>query len=120
MHEYNGSFQSQTVCFKMTSVCGHVMSLDFIGGCSHIGSCSFSIFVLIVFCCLKNINVILFKKKKCKWNHLNSLQNTSAQATSHSKGSRQLKVYDFISEYLFEKKILFIFFLLILLIFCTE
>ncbi|XP_043967800.1 DNA topoisomerase 3-beta-1 isoform X2 [Gambusia affinis] len=31
VHEYNGNFQSQTVRFKMTSVCGHVMSLDFIG-----------------------------------------------------------------------------------------
>uniref|UniRef100_A0A3Q0REG7 DNA topoisomerase n=1 Tax=Amphilophus citrinellus TaxID=61819 RepID=A0A3Q0REG7_AMPCI len=31
VHEYTGSFQSQTVRFKMTSVCGHVMSLDFIG-----------------------------------------------------------------------------------------
>uniref|UniRef100_A0A671VKN2 DNA topoisomerase n=1 Tax=Sparus aurata TaxID=8175 RepID=A0A671VKN2_SPAAU len=29
--EYTGSFQGQTVRFKMTSVCGHVMSLDFIG-----------------------------------------------------------------------------------------
>lgn len=31
VHEYTGSFQGQTVRFKMTSVCGHVMSLDFIG-----------------------------------------------------------------------------------------
>uniref|UniRef100_A0A4W4F4F1 DNA topoisomerase n=1 Tax=Electrophorus electricus TaxID=8005 RepID=A0A4W4F4F1_ELEEL len=34
VHEYTGSFLGQTVRFKMTSVCGHVMSLDFIGkGC---------------------------------------------------------------------------------------
>ncbi|KAE8634723.1 hypothetical protein XENTR_v10002414 [Xenopus tropicalis] len=31
VHEYTGSFMGQTVRFKMTSVCGHVMSLDFIG-----------------------------------------------------------------------------------------
>ncbi|XP_035386147.1 DNA topoisomerase 3-beta-1 isoform X2 [Electrophorus electricus] len=31
VHEYTGSFLGQTVRFKMTSVCGHVMSLDFIG-----------------------------------------------------------------------------------------
>ncbi|XP_035514774.1 LOW QUALITY PROTEIN: DNA topoisomerase 3-beta-1 [Morone saxatilis] len=31
VHEYSGSFQGQPVRFRMTSVCGHVMSLDFIG-----------------------------------------------------------------------------------------
>uniref|UniRef100_A0A8C2IAG2 DNA topoisomerase n=1 Tax=Cyprinus carpio TaxID=7962 RepID=A0A8C2IAG2_CYPCA len=31
VHEYTGSFVGQNVRFKMTSVCGHVMSLDFIG-----------------------------------------------------------------------------------------
>ncbi|XP_013414482.1 DNA topoisomerase 3-beta-1 [Lingula anatina] len=31
IHEYNGKFLGETVRFKMTSVCGHVMSLDFIG-----------------------------------------------------------------------------------------
>ncbi|KAM6954134.1 DNA topoisomerase 3-beta-1 [Aplochiton taeniatus] len=31
VHEYTGTFQGQNVRFKMTSVCGHVMSLDFIG-----------------------------------------------------------------------------------------
>ncbi|MGH0185326.1 UNVERIFIED_CONTAM: hypothetical protein FKN15_029407 [Acipenser sinensis] len=31
VHEYTGSFMGQSVRFKMTSVCGHVMSLDFIG-----------------------------------------------------------------------------------------
>uniref|UniRef100_A0AAQ4RS33 DNA topoisomerase n=1 Tax=Gasterosteus aculeatus aculeatus TaxID=481459 RepID=A0AAQ4RS33_GASAC len=31
VHEYAGSFQGQGARFKMTSVCGHVMSLDFIG-----------------------------------------------------------------------------------------
>ena len=36
VHEYTGSFQGQTVRFKMTSVCGHVMSLDFIGEYMHI------------------------------------------------------------------------------------
>ncbi|XP_077457856.1 DNA topoisomerase 3-beta-1 isoform X2 [Stigmatopora argus] len=30
VHEFTGSFQGQTVQYKMTSVCGHVMSLDFI------------------------------------------------------------------------------------------
>lgn len=33
VHEYTGSFVGQNVRFKMTSVCGHVMSLDFIGKC---------------------------------------------------------------------------------------
>lgn len=32
VYEYTGSFLGQTMRFKMTSVCGHVMSLDFIGG----------------------------------------------------------------------------------------
>uniref|UniRef100_A0A8C5EUX9 DNA topoisomerase n=1 Tax=Gouania willdenowi TaxID=441366 RepID=A0A8C5EUX9_GOUWI len=37
VHEYAGSFQGQSVRFKMTSVCGHVMSLDFIGeGCDYV------------------------------------------------------------------------------------
>lgn len=31
VHEWTGSFHSQSVRFKMTSVCGHVMSLDFPG-----------------------------------------------------------------------------------------
>ncbi|XP_062446294.1 DNA topoisomerase 3-beta-1 isoform X2 [Rhea pennata] len=31
VHEYTGSFVGQSVHFKMTSVCGHVMTLDFIG-----------------------------------------------------------------------------------------
>ncbi|XP_073169833.1 DNA topoisomerase 3-beta-1 isoform X5 [Lepidochelys kempii] len=31
VHEYTGSFIGQSVHFKMTSVCGHVMTLDFIG-----------------------------------------------------------------------------------------
>ncbi|XP_076061847.1 DNA topoisomerase 3-beta isoform X3 [Oratosquilla oratoria] len=31
VHEWNGSFQNQSVRFKMTSVCGHVMSMDFPG-----------------------------------------------------------------------------------------
>ncbi|TRY93577.1 hypothetical protein DNTS_005181 [Danionella cerebrum] len=31
VHEYSGSFLGQNMRFKMTSVCGHVMSLDFIG-----------------------------------------------------------------------------------------
>ena len=29
IHEYHGTFIGQAVKFKMTSVCGHVMSLDF-------------------------------------------------------------------------------------------
>uniref|UniRef100_A0A8C4WGZ8 DNA topoisomerase n=1 Tax=Gopherus evgoodei TaxID=1825980 RepID=A0A8C4WGZ8_9SAUR len=41
VHEYTGSFIGQSVHFKMTSVCGHVMTLDFIGivegrGCDYI------------------------------------------------------------------------------------
>ncbi|KAF7997780.1 hypothetical protein HCN44_009178 [Aphidius gifuensis] len=31
VHEWVGQLKSETVIFKMTSVCGHVMSLDFIG-----------------------------------------------------------------------------------------
>uniref|UniRef100_A0A670JYZ8 DNA topoisomerase n=1 Tax=Podarcis muralis TaxID=64176 RepID=A0A670JYZ8_PODMU len=31
VHEYTGSFIGQSARFKMTSVCGHVMTLDFIG-----------------------------------------------------------------------------------------
>ena len=31
VHEWTGSFRGQGVRFKMTSVCGHVMSLDFPG-----------------------------------------------------------------------------------------
>ncbi|XP_072736678.1 DNA topoisomerase 3-beta-1 isoform X2 [Ciconia boyciana] len=31
VHEYAGSFIGQSAHFKMTSVCGHVMTLDFIG-----------------------------------------------------------------------------------------
>lgn len=30
VHEWQGSFRQEQVTFKMTSVCGHVMSLDFI------------------------------------------------------------------------------------------
>ena len=29
VHEYHGTFQGHSAKFKMTSVCGHVMSLDF-------------------------------------------------------------------------------------------
>ena len=31
VHEWSGKFKGQSVKFKMTSVCGHVMSLDFPG-----------------------------------------------------------------------------------------
>ena len=31
IHEYTGSFNGQKAKFKMTSVCGHVMTLDFKG-----------------------------------------------------------------------------------------
>ena len=31
MHEWNGKFYGENVRFKMTSVCGHVMTLDFPG-----------------------------------------------------------------------------------------
>ncbi|XP_046559637.1 DNA topoisomerase 3-beta-1-like [Haliotis rubra] len=31
VHEYRGKFNGDTVFFKMTSVCGHVMSCDFMG-----------------------------------------------------------------------------------------
>lgn len=31
VHEWVGQFKSETVNYKMTSVCGHVMTLDFIG-----------------------------------------------------------------------------------------
>uniref|UniRef100_A0A4W3H8Y5 DNA topoisomerase n=1 Tax=Callorhinchus milii TaxID=7868 RepID=A0A4W3H8Y5_CALMI len=32
VHEHTGTFQGQSVHFKVTSVCGHVMTLDFIEG----------------------------------------------------------------------------------------
>ncbi|XP_046394750.1 DNA topoisomerase 3-beta-1 [Ischnura elegans] len=31
IHEWSGTFRGESVQFRMTSVCGHVMSLDFIG-----------------------------------------------------------------------------------------
>lgn len=31
IHEWKGLFRNENVTFKMTSVCGHVMSLDFVG-----------------------------------------------------------------------------------------
>ncbi|KAG4065539.1 hypothetical protein HA402_013309 [Bradysia odoriphaga] len=31
IHEWKGTFKNEATTFKMTSVCGHVMSLDFIG-----------------------------------------------------------------------------------------
>ncbi|XP_055302573.1 DNA topoisomerase 3-beta isoform X2 [Sitodiplosis mosellana] len=31
VHEWKGVFRNENVTFKMTSVCGHVMSLDFVG-----------------------------------------------------------------------------------------
>ena len=31
VHEWKGTFRGESVTFRMTSVCGHVMSLDFIG-----------------------------------------------------------------------------------------
>lgn len=31
IHEYTGRFNGETVRFKMTSVCGHVMGVDFLG-----------------------------------------------------------------------------------------
>lgn len=31
VYEWNGQFKNEMVNFKMISVCGHVMSLDFIG-----------------------------------------------------------------------------------------
>lgn len=31
VHEWNGTFKNEPVRYKMTSVCGHVMSLDFTG-----------------------------------------------------------------------------------------
>uniref|UniRef100_A0AAR2M594 DNA topoisomerase n=1 Tax=Pygocentrus nattereri TaxID=42514 RepID=A0AAR2M594_PYGNA len=37
VHDYTGSFMGQNVRFKMTSVCGHVMSLDFTAkGCDYV------------------------------------------------------------------------------------
>lgn len=31
IHEWKGQFQGENILFKMTSVCGHVMGLDFVG-----------------------------------------------------------------------------------------
>lgn len=31
VHEWSGNFRGENIHFKMTSVCGHVMSLDFVG-----------------------------------------------------------------------------------------
>jgi DNA topoisomerase-3 len=31
VHEWSGKFQNMSCRFRMTSVCGHVMSLDFTG-----------------------------------------------------------------------------------------
>jgi DNA topoisomerase III len=31
VHEWSGTFKNEAVRYKMTSVCGHVMSLDFTG-----------------------------------------------------------------------------------------
>ena len=31
IHDYNGQFKGETVHFKMTSVCGHVLGVDFPG-----------------------------------------------------------------------------------------
>ncbi|XP_055388808.1 DNA topoisomerase 3-beta [Condylostylus longicornis] len=31
VHEWDGPFRGETIRFKMTSVCGHVMALDFVG-----------------------------------------------------------------------------------------
>lgn len=31
VHEWTGKFRGENVKFKMTSVCGHVMTMDFIG-----------------------------------------------------------------------------------------
>lgn len=31
VHEWTGNFKGESALFKMTSVCGHVMSLDFVG-----------------------------------------------------------------------------------------
>jgi hypothetical protein len=31
VHEWAGAFHGETIHFRMTSVCGHVMTLDFIG-----------------------------------------------------------------------------------------
>lgn len=36
VHEYSGAFAGQPARFKMTSVCGHVMTLDFLGECRPI------------------------------------------------------------------------------------
>lgn len=31
VHEWQGQFRNEMITFRMTSVCGHVMSLDFVG-----------------------------------------------------------------------------------------
>lgn len=48
VHEYTGSFVGQSSRFKMTSVCGHVMTLDFIGIASSVNCCSVVLCVVIV------------------------------------------------------------------------
>lgn len=39
VHEWHGSFQGRPAAFRMTSVIGHVLSIDFPGGCPGPGSC---------------------------------------------------------------------------------
>lgn len=48
VHEWSGVFQGQSVRFKMTSVCGHVMSLDFPGKFNNWDRVD----PVSVFCCL--------------------------------------------------------------------
>ena len=55
VHEWVGSFQRENVRFKMTSVCGHVMGIDFVGK-------YFFIILLLQNLVLKTLFLLIYRK----------------------------------------------------------